>query len=230
MEGVVSLVVAVWPNNTISIVQIRRGFTMLDLFALIDNEASPLDANCYQIGSDEDGMHITFDWQHLDDGEKVTRESADVAIGKLFGKIKHLPWPEDILKQWMRQLSHNARRQECVDRGRFLFADEIPKFPCAPPPSHSVCDVRRMPPFCGVYFAFNSDGSCYYIGESEDVTKRVSKSRPEIGDRMIGLVECMPHERKRIEAYFVALLDPPGNGVSSHRMKEKESMDGTPQG
>jgi len=221
------LVIAVWPNNTISILRAPSGFTMLHLFALIDPEASPLDATCYQVASDEDGMHITFDWKHLDDGTKVTPDSSDVVIGKLFGKIKKLPWPDDILKQWMRELSHNSRRQGHMERSRFLFADEIPKFPSAPPPTHSVCDVRRMRPFCGVYFAFNEDGSCHYVGESEDVTKRVSKSRPEIASRMIGLIECMPHDRKRIEAYFVALLDPPGNAASSHRMKQKEATDGT---
>jgi hypothetical protein len=199
---------------------------MLDLFALIDPEASPLDATCYRIGSDEDGMHITFDWKNLDDGAKVTPDSTDLVIGKLFGKITKLPWPDDIMKQWMRELSHSARRQDCMDRSRFLFADEIPKFPAAPPPTHSVCDVRRMRPFCGVYFSFNADGSCHYVGESEDVTKRVSKSRPEIGDRMIGLIECKPHDRKRIEAYFVALLDPAGNAASSHRMREKDATDG----
>lgn len=221
------LVVAVWPNNTISIVRAAKGFTMLDLFALIDVEASPLDATCYQVSSDEDGMHITFDWKHLDDGSVVTHESAGVGIGKLFGKVKKLPWPEDILKQWMRQLSCDTRRQDHMDRARFLFADEIPKFPAAPSAAYTVCDVRRMKQFCGVYFAFNADGTCHYVGESEDVTKRVSKSRPEIGERMIGLIQCMPHERKRIEAYFVALLDPPGNGASSHRMKERGLADGT---
>jgi len=220
------LVVAVWPNNTISIIRAANGFTMLDLFALIDVEENPLDATCYQVSSDDDGMHITFGWKHLDDGNAVTPESAGVDIGKLFGKVKKLPWPEDILKQWMRQLSFNTRRQSHMDRSRFLFADEIPKFPAAPPATHTVCDVRRMEGFCGVYFAFNDDGTCHYVGESEDVTKRVSRSRPEIGERMIGLIECMPHERKRIEAYFVALLDPAGNGASSHRMKERGLADG----
>ena len=224
-----TLVVAVWPNNTISILRVSAGFTMLDLFALLDVEADPTSSQCYRVGSDEDGMHITFDWKHLDDGSKVTPESAGVSIGKLFGKLKHLPWPDDILKQWMRQLSHNARRQDHMDRSRFLFANEIPKFPCTPPPTHSVCELRSMQPFCGVYFAFNEDGTCHYVGESEDVTKRVSKSRPEIGNRMIGFIECMPHERRRIEAYFVALLNPPGNGASSHRMKEKEASDGPAQ-
>lgn len=220
------LVVAVWPNNTISVIRVSTGFTMLNLFALIDVEDNPLDAKCYQIGSDEDGMHITFGWHGLDDGSNVTPESAGVSIGKLFGRVKALPWPEDILKQWLRHLAFNGRQQDYLDRSRFLFADEIPKFPCAPPPTHSVCDVRRMKPFCGVYFAFNADGSCHYVGESEDVTKRVSKSRPEIGERMIGLIQCMPRERRLIEAYFVALLNPPGNGASSHRMSEKEATDG----
>lgn len=220
------LVVAVWPNNTISIVRVASGFSMLDLFAAIDVEANPLDATCYQIASDDDGMHITFDWQHLDDGSKVSPESGGVVLGKLFGRIKKLRWPEDIEKQWLRTLAYNTRRQEYVERSRFLLADEIPKFPAAPPPTHTVCEVRQMDSFCGVYFAFNEDGSCHYVGESEDVTKRVSKSRPEIAGRMIGLIECMPHERKRIEAYFVALLDPPGNGASSHRMRDKESTDG----
>lgn len=222
------LVVAVWPNNTISILRVPSGFTMLDLFSLIDAEASPLDATCYLCKSDEDGMHITFDWKHLDDGSKVTAKSPDVRLGKLFGKIKKLPWPEDILKQWMRQLSFDARRQDALNRSHFLTADEIPKFPAVPPATNTVREVRSMERFCGVYFAFNEDGTCHYVGESEDVPSRVSKSRPEIGERMIGFVRCMPHERRLIEAYFVALLDPPGNGASSHRMRQKEATDGTP--
>ncbi len=220
-------VVAVWPNNTISIVRVSPGFTMLDLFAVIDHEASPLDATCYMIGPDDDGMHITFDWKGFDDGSRVTDKSPDVAIGKMFGRIKKLPWPDDILKQWMRQLSFDVRRQDSLDRSRFLSGSEIPQFPAVPPATHSVNDIRAMDSFCGVYLSFNNDGTCHYVGESEDVTKRVTRSRPEIGDRTLGFVECMPHERRRIEAYFIALLDPPGNGASSHRMKQKEATDGT---
>lgn len=222
-----ALVVAVWPNNTISILRVESGFTMLDLFAQIDVEASPLDATCYQIASDEDGMHITFNWTNFDDdGSAVMPTSKGLAIGKLFGKVRKLPWPDDILKQWMRELSRSARRQHFLESAQFLSAESIPRFPAPPDGQYTVCEVRRMKPFCGVYFAFNHDGSCHYIGESEDVTNRVSKSRPEIGDRLIGVIQCMPHERKRLEAYFVAMLDPPGNAASSHRMREKEAADG----
>ena len=223
-------VVAVWPNNTISIVRLRSGFTMVDLFSVIDVEASPIDAKCYQIAEDEDGLHVTFDWKHLDDGSTVTPESPEVCIGKLFGKIRHIPWPDDIVKQYMRQLSASARKQDRIDSARFLLAEEIPKFPAVPQPTHTADMVRRMNPFCGVYLSFDDHGACHYVGESEDVTKRVAKSRPEIANRMIGLVQCMPHDRKRIEAYFVAILDPPGNAASTHRMKAKEATDGTHAG
>lgn len=72
-----------------------------------------------------------------------------------------------------------------------------------------------MESFCGVYFSFDADGSCHYVGESVDVTTRVSRSRSEIGDMVIGLIKCERHERKRIEAYFIGLLDPPGNSQST---------------
>lgn len=95
----------------------------------------------------------------------------------------------------------------------------VAEFPEEPVKTFSVAEVRDMSPFCGVYFAYNSDGSCHYIGESTDVTSRVVGSRQEIGERRIGFIKCEPHERKRIEAYFVALFDPPGNACSTHRMR-----------
>lgn len=215
------VVIAVWPNNTISVLRMSVGFTMLDLFTEVEHEAAPLDATCYLAKSDDDGMHITFDWKCLDDGSPVQPKSQQVGIGKISGRIKKLPWPGDIEKQWFRQLERDVRREDASQACRFLSAEEIPKLPSPPQPTLTVQQVRAMEKFCGVYLAFNDDGSCHYVGESENVTDRVSKSRPEIGDRMIGIVRCAKHERKRIEAYFVALLDPPGNACSTHRMASK---------
>lgn len=215
------IVIAVWPNNTISVLRMWNGFTMLDLFTEIDHEAAPLDATCYLVRSDDDGMHITFDWKGLDDGSAVGPKSLGVGIGKMCGKIKRLSWPKDIFKQWARALERDIRKEDATQACRFLTADEIPKMPSPPPPSHTVQEVRAMEKFCGVYLAYDADGSCHYVGESENVPDRVKKTRPEIGDRTIGLVRCEKHERKRIEAYFVAMLDPPGNGISTHRMSSK---------
>lgn len=99
-----------------------------------------------------------------------------------------------------------------------MTAAQISEMPAEPVDAYAVNEIRSMPKFCGVYFAFNEDGSCHYVGESENVPDRVRSGREEIGTRKIGFVRCEPHERKRIEAYFVAMLNPPGNGISTHRM------------
>lgn len=107
-------VVAVWPDNTISILRMPSGFTMVDLFGEIDAEANPHDATCYQVSSDEDGMHITFNWKVPDDGGPVVPKSQDVRIGKICGRIKRLKWPSDILEQWLTQLrfDHGVQANE----------------------------------------------------------------------------------------------------------------------
>lgn len=215
------LVIAVWPNNTISVLRMWSSFSMVDLFHELDAEADPIDATCYRVGEDDDGLHITFDWKFDSPGEPVMPQSKAVGIGKISGRIKKLPWPKDIKKQWWREMDASARRANARSAYSYLSSEEIPKFPSPPPPSHTADEVRAMPAFCGVYLAYNADGTCYYVGESENVTQRVSKSRPEIGERMLGLVRCEKSERKRIENYFCALLDPPGNAMSTHRMSQR---------
>mgnify|MGYP003345824393 CR=1 FL=1 len=70
-----ALVIAVWPNNTISLVRMWNEFTMLDLFTQLDHEADPLDAQCWLVRRDDDGMHVTFDWKDMDDDEPVSPKS-----------------------------------------------------------------------------------------------------------------------------------------------------------
>jgi len=101
---VMATVVAVWPNNTISIVRMPSGFNMIDLFNELDAEASPLDCICYQVSSDRDGMHITFDWKVTSDGKPVVPTSKNVGIGKICGRIQKLDWPDDIFEQWAKWL------------------------------------------------------------------------------------------------------------------------------
>lgn len=219
------LVIAVWPNNTISLVRMWNGFTMLDLFTEIDHESDPLDAECWLVRHDDDGMHVTFDWKDMDDDEPVSPKSRNIGVGLIHGRKKRLKWPEDIHKQWFRKLERDCRHEGAREAARYLSAHEIPKMPSPPPPRHTVNEVRRMESFCGVYFVYDSDGKCHYVGEAEDVTRRVAKSHEAIkaiGDGvMIGVLSCAKHERKLIEAYFVGLLDPPGNGISTHRMSLK---------
>lgn len=217
------VVIAVWENNTVSVIGMRRGFSMLDLWFEIDAEANPLDATCYLAKPSIDGMYITFDWKDRFKAEAIAcATSKNIAIGKLSGKLKRLNWPADIMAQVFKSMDRDARRAKLQERCRFLLASEIPDMPRNPPPEYSVQDVRNMEPFCGVYFSYDRNGSCFYVGESLNVPNRVSKSRPEIGDRMLGVLRCHKHDRKRLEAWFVSILDPPGNAISTHRMALKE--------
>ena len=212
------IVVAVWPNNTISVVQVPRGFSMTDLFDQIDKEASPFDAKLYLIKPEDGWSHLTFDWECLttpnpDTDEMVVKASSG-RLGSIDGKMKRIRFPPNIRRMWARVYLGEQERHPVSK----MTAEEIASMPAEPTQTYEVDEVRAMKPFCGVYFAFNNDGSCHYVGESINVTKRVTKNRPEIGDRRIGVIECERNDRRRIEAYFVAMLDPPGNAISTHRM------------
>lgn len=225
------VVIAVWPNNTFSILQVPVGFSMTNLFWQLDTEANPLDATLFILKPSSGWSHATFDWAEGDrtDYEGQDRDYMKIKMGSgrldsNEGSLRRLKWPHNIQRLAYRSAFGRCDAEKlCL---RHMTAAEICLMPAEPTDTYAVDDVRSMDSFCGVYFAFNEDGSCHYVGESLDVTKRITSSRSEIGNRRIGIIRCEPHERRRIEAYFVAMLDPPGNGASSHRMKEKEATDG----
>ena len=222
------IVLARWQNGTFSIVLMRRGFSMAELYWSLDEEGDPLLASPYLLKSENGEAHATFDWN----AEDIVEEQGDcktVRIGPNTlmmdthsGRLKKLKWPRGIVRRAYRYLSKSipADKQQSL---REMSSDEIASFPAEPCETFSVSEVRAMSPFCGVYLAYNEDGSCHYVGESKDVTSRITKSREEIGDRRIGVIRCDLHDRKRIEAYFVAMLDPPGNAISTHRMKSSST-------
>ena len=210
-------IVAVWPNNTVSILRIPTGQTMVHVYDQLNEAGCPLDAKCFLLRTDGRNMHVSFDWKAASE-DLVGPQSSNLGLTAYRGSKKRLHWPSGIEKVWAKMIEASSRKYGTWQRARRMSADEIPSMPNAPPPSHTAADVRLMKPFSGVYLSYNDDGKCYYVGESENVQGRVSKSRPEIGDRLIGLVRCEPHERKRIEAYYIAILDPPGNACSTHAM------------
>jgi hypothetical protein len=80
-----------------------------------------------------------------------------------------------------------------------------------------------MEPFSGVYVAWNDDGTAHYVGESMNVPSRVQSSRPEISDRLVGVLKCDENDRLRIEALFIGLLNPAGNAQSTARAAARNS-------
>ena len=224
------LVIAVWPNNTISIVKMDQGFSAVDLFDQLDQIACPTDATCYLVKPDKDGLCINFDWPYPS-ADKVSAESTGLRLECHQGKAKRFKWPKTVARDWLRVISAAVRRRDREQNLTTLSVDEIKLLPAAPTETFDVCEVKKMDSFPGVYFSFNSDGTCHYVGEATSVPRRVSKSRPEIGDRRIGIIKCQAHERKLIESYFIGLLDPPGNCQSTSRMSSlhddlKEAKDG----
>lgn len=216
------VVIAVWPNSTISVMQVSPGFAMADLFDQIDKEANPFDAKLYLMKPNDGWSHLTFNWkrERSDDPNdtRIIVKKNSGKVGSIDGKLTKIKFPPNIYRMWARR---HLGEKTISEIPTTMTADEIAEMPAEPTETYEVDELRRMKPFCGVYLAFNSDGSCHYVGESLDVTKRVSKGREEIGARRIGVVKCEEHERKRIEAYFIAMLDPPGNACSTHRMKSR---------
>jgi hypothetical protein len=220
------LVIAVWPNNTISIVKMDPGFTAVSLFNELDQIADPSDAKCYVVRPDGYGLCVNFDWPYSSE-ETVGPKSKGLRLEVHQGKMRTFRWPKTVWRDWVRGIATAARHRDREANASRMSSDEIAEFPAAPTETFTVCQVRKMESFSGVYFAFNSDGSCHYVGEAIDVTARVSKSRPEIGNRMIGVIRCDPHERKRIESYFIGVLDPPGNCQSTQRMRSSVNRSST---
>jgi len=191
---------------------------MVHVYEQLNEAGCPLDAKCYLLGKKYHGyIHASFDWKAVSE-DLVGPQSSNLGLTAYCGSTKRLRWPCGIEKTWAKKSEANFRKHGTWEKARKMSADEIPSMPNAPPPSHTAGDVRLMDPFSGVYLSYNADGKCHYVGESASVPTRVLKSRPEIGDRLLGLVRCEPHERKRIEAYYIAILDPPGNASSTHAM------------
>lgn len=222
------VVVARWANGTFSVLQAPVGFSMTSLFWKLDEEADPTGATIFVLRAVDGWSHLTFDWKH-EDYQK--NESGEIDFIRLkpnsgvveshSGKLKKVKWPRGIVRMAIRTaFGVDGEMKRAV---RTMTSDEIKDFPAEPVETFSVKEVRAMDPFCGVYFSYNSDGTCHYVGESRDVTSRVVESREEIGARRIGVIKCEPHDRKRIEAFYIAVLNPPGNAISTHRMRRKDS-------
>ncbi len=89
----------------------------------------------------------------------------------------------------------------------------IPELPLHAIP---IDEIKNLPPFSGVYIAYVGD-DVVYVGEGQNVSDRCRKSRPELSDcTHVSVIRCAGYERLRIESYFIGLLDPPRNELSTN--------------
>ena len=237
-------VIAIWPNNTTSVVVMENGWKPIDLFYELDHIGDPLAADIWVLRRPSgQAVHATTDWikrpaalANMDlSGTPCASLKSDelrpktlglrVSLAGDSGSVRRFTWPSGVLREflfasWRDQVKRPQVREAILNAecGKMLAS-----IPSPPPPLHSSKDVNKMEPFAGVYVAWNEDGTAHYVGESINVPSRVQSSRPEIGSRMIGVVQCDKNERLRIEALYIGLLNPAGNCQSVERAAVRDS-------
>jgi hypothetical protein len=92
-------IVAVWPDDSFSVVKMPRGYSFLDLFWQLDEESDPGSAYCFEVHSGRHGMHIAFNGRD-DAGRPLPRT--------LHGGVTFIPWPKDIHEQLHAELRRQA--------------------------------------------------------------------------------------------------------------------------
>jgi hypothetical protein len=237
-------IVAVWPNNTTSVVVMEGSWKPIDLFYELDHVGDPVSAKVWVLKRHHgEAVHVTTDWTRgpkpepnmdvsgthdaADTSERVGPKSHGVRVSLAgdSGSMKRFNWPPNILRQFLFASWKDRVNQPGVSEA-ILSAEcgrMLAEIPAPPPPLHAAKDVNKMEPFAGVYVSWNDDGTAHYVGESINVPSRVQASRPEIGDRMIGVVACDKNERLRIEALYIGLLNPAGNSQSLERAAARDS-------
>jgi len=88
---------------------------------------------------------------------------------------------------------------------------------------YGIAELRKKyKGVCGVYIAVSTDGECQYVGMSENIGSRVSISRKELADCMIGICPVQKTEVAQAESYFIGLLGPKRNKSGMKRMQTRQ--------
>jgi len=96
-----------------------------------------------------------------------------------------------------------------------------------PPPGLSVeAAMETMPNQAGVYFLYQ-DSHCVYVGEAISLRNRLKTHEHMCLCNKVGFMLCDPYQRKRIETYYIGLIDPPLNKTQRvFERREARSADG----
>jgi hypothetical protein len=101
---IMPVIIAKWPNSTISVIQAPRDFSLVDLYLQLDEEGDPAAAEVYLLKTRGGWSHMTHDWSRDDvvqsaDGRielvDVTRDCSYIDTAE--GKLLRIEWPTDIV-------------------------------------------------------------------------------------------------------------------------------------
>jgi hypothetical protein len=102
---------------------------------------------------------------------------------------------------------------ELYERAKYFF-------PPPPGPELGCRDAIKAPVSAGVYFIHEA-GSIVYVGESIRVRDRLQGHEHLTDGRMVSVIECDALQRRRLEAFYIGVLNPPLNRESSDRCPVK---------
>lgn len=87
-------------------------------------------------------------------------------------------------------------------------------FPPPPSPRLSCSCLDLLPNRPGVYF-FWEGGFVIYVGESVNLKKRLCGHEHKSDTRRVSFIECDKSQRRRLEAFYIGVLDPVLNSEST---------------
>jgi hypothetical protein len=87
-------------------------------------------------------------------------------------------------------------------------------FPPPPLPSLDATQTGEAPDSSGVYFLY-SDQRLLYVGESLSIRRRLGHHEHRGKFDSFGWLNCSSGQRKRLESFYIGVLDPPLNHQST---------------
>ena len=89
-------------------------------------------------------------------------------------------------------------------------------FPPPPPPEFPSSDAAKAPRCPGVYFIYEGD-EIVYVGESICVGDRLANHPHATHFRLASVITCEKIQRKRLESFYIGLINPRLNRESTSR-------------
>jgi len=210
--------IAFWPDSTISVLSYPSGHEddvyEAWLFDDLDQESDPCDAKVYRLPP---GYHIQTDvyiGRHKETGKEkgvlsVTSVHSD---GK---RPRRLSWSPDAAFKRINRMRIEHRRKQAekpASEALAIYESTQSQYPPIPDPAFTIDEVRSMESFSGVYIAINeSTGGIQYVGKSRDVTRRVSKARPELDGCRLALIKMPESDIHFAELHYIAKYRPTHN-------------------
>jgi hypothetical protein len=87
-------------------------------------------------------------------------------------------------------------------------------FPPPPIPQFASDQLSDAPESSGVYFLYEGD-RLVYVGESLNVQRRLETHDHKGRFDKVGVIACDSQHRRRLESFYIGLLDPPLNHQST---------------